>query len=400
MATEDVQNQIRQRLSLVGQVVVATGVLELLFFAAILGMIFLEMTDMEKEALNGQIRTYAFSNSDNFEIQNVPALKKAAMNLMKSKTVSHIVIFDPQGRPLLWLPSPKITPTQNDLPTLQLKVQREAKLTASTSGSSVVSLKLPSGMSLYRTFLTIQKGPARLGGVEIGYFRPDITADVIQNLQATIGICAACFLVSILLIFGMTNRWEKRKSREILQYFQTQLDQQKGQYERKLVQQRREHESKDVDGGSFFNILESVREISGSPDLPMFVRRTVLSCVRLFRCRMVSFYLCQPDGNQKSENWNLMGRYDGKGYFHELSEKLEVTSSKQLKDALAVGATELLEGYPAEKTQSLVISITADKILGAVILYNKVGNFDGKDVLAGRIFAGFLPNLLAWHTKS
>ena len=60
---------------------------------------------------------------------------------------------------------------------------------------------------------------------------------------------------------------------------------------------------------------------------------------------------------------------------------------------------ELLQGYPTEATHALLIAVVTEKPIGAILLHNKIGTFDSKDMMAARIFAGFLPNLLAWHVK-
>lgn len=408
MDTQDIEESIRKRVALSGRVVLATVIAGILMFAMILAVFFMETVDMELAAAGNQLRLFVLSNAENFETSedkaiNDKALKKAAWNLARSPLVSHVAVFDPRGQIIVWIMSPAYGAASDteypDVVQLQT-IQNKAKLMMATSGSDLVAMELPSGRVVYRAYtpVTAKKGTVRLGEVEMGFFKSEITSKSLNNLRTPGAVAIACILLLILLASGVVRRWEASKARELSQFFETQLEKVKTQFDRKVEEQKKDRESKDVDGGSFFNILESVRDLSGAPDIDTFVRRLVLSSVRLFRCRMVSFYLNRSD-NGKPADWELSGRYDGKGYAHEVKESLDLAAHPRLKEALGVGATELLQGYPTEATAALLIAVVTEKPIGAILLHNKIGTFDSKDLMAARIFAGFLPNLLAWHVK-
>lgn len=403
MDTEELENDIRSRVVMSGRVLFGAIAVSVGLFSMILGSFFIESFDSELEAANYQVLLFVYSNTENFEMQNTDGLKKSARNLIRSPLVSHIAIFDPLGRTSVWLPSLKhgdADDTENvDMEEL-VKVQNKSKLMMVTTGSNLMKLELPSGKVIYRAYtpVTAKRGTVKMGEIEIGFFQSEILARTLQRLRIPGSVATAGVLLVILLAGGLVKQLEKSKTADLTKYVTGQLDRLQVQYERKISEQKKEKESKDVDGGSFFNIMEAVRDISGATDLPTFIRRSVLSSVRLFRCRVVSFYVCRSS-NGSAPAWELGGRYDGKGYAHDLQETLDLAAHTRLKEALSVGATELLQGYPSGATQALLIGVSAEKPLGAIILHNKVGTFDNKDLLAARIFSGFLPNLLAWHVK-
>ncbi|MBI4177827.1 hypothetical protein HY522_00190 [bacterium] len=402
MEAENIRAEIQRRVAISGQIVILVVVGSLVLFGLILGVVYTDHYDSEKLFAAAQLRTFVIANTENFQTGNTAGIKKAAYHLIQAPAVSHLVIFDGAGRTILSMTSPEYAAGGDDgekeIADLMMKIQGPDRLTAATSGSDLNTVKLQSGRSLLRAFIPIRRGAARLAEVEMGFFKSQIRNRALQRIRTPGAICAAGALIIMVVGYSVVSRWEKTKSRELAQLLDTQMEQQKIQYDRKIFIMKKENEGKDLEGGSFFNIMESVRDISGATDLDNFVRRTVLASVRLFRCRLVSLYLSAPKDVENSA-WKLSGRYDGKGYAHDLEEVLDIAKHAQLRNALTMSATELLEDYPVEKNQSLLISVSSDKNRCALILFNKVGTFDTKDVMAGRIFAGFLPNLLAWHGR-
>lgn len=400
----DMESRIRERVAISGRVVWISVLTGILLFSLLIATFFMEMVDSELAAAGNQMRLFVLSNTENFESRDDVALRKSAWNLARSGAlVSHVAVFDPNDHVLVWVASPAYgaaSDTDNKDMTELLTVQNKAKLMIATAGADLVPMDLPSGVGIYRAFtpVTLKKGTVRLGSVEMGFFKREIISRTLERLRLPGAVAVACVLLLIPLASAALRKWEAAKTVELTQFVESQSDRMRAVFERQAAEQKKEKESKDVDGGSFFNILESVREISAAPDRQTFVRRSVLASVRLFRCRMVSFYLHQPANGQHA-TWGLSGRYDGRGYTHELSETLDPSSHHRLKEALQMGATELLQGYPTESSQALLITVAAEKPLGAIILHNKAGVFDAKDLMSARIFSGFLPNLLAWHMK-
>lgn len=378
----------------------AVVLIGIVLFSFLCATFVLENLDAEKAGAGSQLRLYVLSNTENFEMHNDKALRRAAWNVIRTAatTVSHIAVFGPSGDPIFLLTSPEYGAADTDLIEELQTIQTTARLSMPTSGSDLFPMSLPDGRVIYRSFTPVRKGPVKLGEVEMGFFRSALLSSSFKRLQMPASVAVCCVLVLMLICIMFMRRWERTRTGEVTSIVQGQVEMLKADFDRKQQELKKERETKDVDGGSFFNILEAVRDISASPDLPMFVRRSVLSSVRLFRCRLVSFYL-QRGAEGQPPAWQLMGRYDGKGYAHNVQETLDTEPHPKLREALQVGATELLHGYPTDSTQSLIIAVAAEKPLGVIVLQNKVGSFDAKDLLAARVFAGFLPNLLAWHLK-
>ncbi|OGH59658.1 MAG: hypothetical protein A3G34_07515 [Candidatus Lindowbacteria bacterium RIFCSPLOWO2_12_FULL_62_27] len=400
MGAEDLEEKLKKRIALSSRLLYGTIGVSAMLFGLLLGAFFMEALDSELAAAAAQMRLFVLSNTENFENRDDVALKRAAGNLIRSPLVSHLAVFDPQGRVLVWATSTALGatgPANSDLAHLAT-IQNKAKLLMATSGSDLVPMKLPSGKKIYRAYtpLTAKKGTVKLGEVEMGFFKSEVIARTLRQLRTPGAVAIACVLLLALIAAGVTKRWESKTSGALAEFVQHEMKKAEIEFSKKLAEQKRERDSKDVDGGSFFNIMEAVREISGAADLAAFVRRSVLSSVRLFRCRMVSFYVHDASNGAP---WQLSGRYDGRTYVNETQESLDPSTHPRLKEALNVGATELLEGYPSGASQALLIAVSAERPLGALVLHNKVGAFDSKDLLAARIFAGFLPNLLAWHMK-
>ncbi len=398
MQKDDLGDQILRRVATSGKLMVTTAGVALALLGIVFASFFMETFDSEIESANHQLRLYVLSNTENFEKQNDKALKKAAWNLVRGSGVSHVAVYDPLGRVLVWQLSTRYSSATPVDQANILLIQSKSKLAAETRGTDLIKLELPSGMVIYRAFTPVRKGAMKLAEVEIGFFKSEILSRTIKRLQFPAAVGVSCVFLLIPVGGVSIRRWERTKSTELTRYIEAKMEKVETEYKLRLAEQAKEHETKEVDGGNFFNILEAMRDVSGAADLPAFIRRTVLSSVRLFRCKMVGFYVFQNSEGQPP-SWTLSGRYDGKGYAHDQGEKLDVESHERLKEALSVGATELLQGYPADSTQTLLITIASQKPLGAILLYNKVGMFDSRDILAARIFSGFLPNLLAWHIK-
>lgn len=400
MDMDEWSKEIRRRVSLSGRILFWVGLVGILMFSAILASFYLETVDSELAAAGNQLRLFVLSNTENFETRDEAALKKAASNLVRSPLVSHIAVYDPQSRLYVWAASPAYVAGSPDAAALA-EIHTKAKLMMATQGSDLVRMDLPSGRSLYRAFtrVTARKGMVTMGEAEIGFFKKEIVSRALERMRIPGAVAIAAVLMLVLIAGGMAKRWESRKVDDLTEFVVGEFEKIQADANRKLVVQKKEQETKDVDGGSFFNIMEAIRDISGAADLQTFVRRAVLASVRLFRCRMVSFYV-HESSDAKTTRWKLSGRYDGKGYSQGITEPIDLSSDKRLNEALAIGSTELLEGYPMAAAQSLLIGVSADKPIGALLLQNKVGiSFDSKDLMAARVFAGFLPNLLSWHVK-
>lgn len=395
MEPKDLEENVRKRLAMSGRVVAASAIVSVVLFTLVMGAFYSVTYDSVMADAANQMRLFVYSNTNDFESGDVKSLGKAAANLLRDKIVSHVVVYGPQGHVLTWNISSRYGAANADIAELD-KIKTTAKLVMATSGADLVRMKLPSGNVVLRAYTPVRKGPTRLGDFEMGFFKSELVGRSLQNLRIPGAVSVACAFLLPLIVSIAIRQWEKSRTRTLTGFIETEIGEKEREFGRKMDSQRREHESKDLDGGHFFNIMESVRDIASSPDRAMFVRRSVLSSVRLFRCRLVSFYLLESS-NRKAPAWRLIGRYDGKGYVHELQEALDPSVNARLNAVVTAGSTELIEGYPAAGLQALVIGISAPKPVGLIVLSNKVGIFDSKDLVAARAFAGFLPNLFSWH---
>lgn len=395
---ENVEGDIRKRLATSGRVLFGTAAVGLVLFSLVIGSVFTENVDSELIAASSQLRPLVLSNIENFETSNDVALRKAAWKLVQTPLLSHIAIFDAHGRPIVWVTSPAhgVDTDNPDIKSLSMVLNKN-KLMMETRGAELVEMQLPSGKGIYRAYTPVSKKGVRMGELEMGFFKSEVVSRAFHNLRTPAAVALGAILLLTLIAAGYLKRWENTKTDQMTEYIEGRFEKIKGDFYRKMLDQKREIESKEVDGGSFFNIMEAVRDISGATDLQAFVRRAVLASVRLFRCRMVSFYIFRASNGAGA--WELAGRYDGKSYMHDVQEILDAAGHDRLKEALNIGATEILQGYPSEALQGLLISVSAEKPMGVFVLTNKVGNYDSKDLMAARVFAGFLPNLLSWHLK-
>ncbi len=401
MEQEELEAQIRQRLGVSGKVVVVSIVASLGLFMLVLGAVYMVTYDSQLTDANNQMRLFVLSNTDNFETHNEKALKRAAGNLLRGRLVSHFVVYDAKGDVIVWELNDSHgdeTDTSNRDAVELGKIKFKSKLVMATSGSDLIRMKLPSGKVVLRAYTPVRKGAMKIGDFEMGFFKSELVHRTLESLQIPAAVSFACVGLVTLIVLTSIRRLEKSKTAVIAKFFQTRVDHLTSEFNVKFNAQKREMESKDLDGGHFFNIMESVRDVAGAADSASFIRRAVLAGVRLFRCRMVSFYILDSS-NIKSPLWKLSGRYDGKSYTHDIQEALDPSVHRQLNNAIGTGATELIEDYPGMKQQALLVGISAPKPIAALILSNKVGLFDSKDMVAARAFAGFLPNLFSWHTK-
>ena len=397
---DNVEGDVRKRIALSGRTLFGTAILGILLFSMVIGSVFMENVDSELISASSQLRPLVLSNIENFETSNDIALRKAAWKLVQTPLLSHIAIFDARGHAIVWVTSPAHgvgSDTDNSDIKVLSAVLNKNKLMMETKGSELVEMQLPSGKNIYRAYTPVSKKGVRMGELEMGFFKSEVVSRAFHNLRTPAAVALGAVLLLTLITGGYMKRWENAKTNQMTDYIETRFEKIKTDFYRKMLEQKREIESKEVDGGSFFNIMEAIRDISGATDLQAFVRRSVLASVRLFRCRMASFYVYRSSNGTGA--WELSGRYDGKSYIHDVQETLDPAGHARLKEALGIGATEILQGYPSEAVQGLVISVSAEKPLGVFLLTNKVGNFDSKDLMAARVFAGFLPNLLSWHLR-